>query len=427
MTSPDDPKQQAFDLEPSTAEDTNAKQKSQDVLDSKSNSEETNTLESIEHEVLTPEHPSNNDQSEAIEPEFIEPEAQNLTPLLIEHEVQEKFINRAAKESHIPSNKETREVVTPYAFTVSSELLGHPLATPSRRALAMLIDLFCISVLSTLSALFLAGFVALTFFKAGGRLKQQKRFNILRLALRGTAAALIFSILFVIVSDMGEPEEGKISQISQEKENKDNMRSLLDLAAVLISESCQENSACLLQAAESAAVDAAAMNIPLEDINATASDIVSQKDWSEENKVLFMDVFISTLNEEKNAYTDDVLEITEASQVTKSAGQINKLIARTEKIISELGNGLGWAALYFSVLTAWWRGQTIGKKMMGIEVVKLDGNYPSLWESFGRYGGYAAGFATGLSGFFQVCWDPNRQAIQDKISETLVLRLKPKK
>jgi uncharacterized RDD family membrane protein YckC len=106
---------------------------------------------------------------------------------------------------------------------------------------------------------------------------------------------------------------------------------------------------------------------------------------------------------------------------------MNYLMTWLEGTMSELGLSLGWAALYFSVFTAWWRGQTLGKKMLGIEVVKLDGNYPSLWESFGRYGGYSAGFATGLSGFLQVYWDPNRQAIQDKISETLVLRLKPKK
>jgi hypothetical protein len=32
-----------------------------------------------------------------------------------------------------------------------------------------------------------------------------------------------------------------------------------------------------------------------------------------------------------------------------------------------------------------------------------------------------------LSGFLQVYWDPNRQAIQDKISETLVINIrKPK-
>ena len=42
---------------------------------------------------------------------------------------------------------------------------------------------------------------------------------------------------------------------------------------------------------------------------------------------------------------------------------------------------------------------------------------------YGRYGGYGAGFATGLLGFAQIFWEPNRQAIQDKISETLVIQL----
>ncbi len=43
-------------------------------------------------------------------------------------------------------------------------------------------------------------------------------------------------------------------------------------------------------------------------------------------------------------------------------------------------------------------------------------------DCFGRYGGYGAGFATGLLGFLQVYWDPNRQAIQDKISATVVIK-----
>jgi uncharacterized RDD family membrane protein YckC len=44
-----------------------------------------------------------------------------------------------------------------------------------------------------------------------------------------------------------------------------------------------------------------------------------------------------------------------------------------------------------------------------------------LWDSFGRYGGYGAGLATGLLGFIQIYWDPNRQAIHDKISATIVI------
>lgn len=90
-------------------------------------------------------------------------------------------------------------------------------------------------------------------------------------------------------------------------------------------------------------------------------------------------------------------------------------------VIKDLGLSFGWAALYFSVLTAIWHGQTPGKKLLNIRVVQLDGTPLSVWDSFGRYGGYGAGLATGLLGFIQIYWDPNRQAIHDKISSTIVI------
>lgn len=100
------------------------------------------------------------------------------------------------------------------------------------------------------------------------------------------------------------------------------------------------------------------------------------------------------------------------------------LLAWAQSTITDFGVGLGWAALYFSVFTAWFNGQTVGKIIFRIKVVKIDGKEMSLWESFGRYGGYSAGLATGLMGFLQVIWDPNRQAIHDKVSETVVLDLR---
>lgn len=90
-------------------------------------------------------------------------------------------------------------------------------------------------------------------------------------------------------------------------------------------------------------------------------------------------------------------------------------------IIDDLGLGFGWAAFYFTVLTALWQGQTLGKKMLGIKVLQLDGTPLSIWDSFGRYGGYGAGIATGLLGFLQIFWNPNRQAIHDQISSTVVV------
>ena len=38
----------------------------------------------------------------------------------------------------------------------------------------------------------------------------------------------------------------------------------------------------------------------------------------------------------------------------------------------------------------------------------------------------SAGMATGLFGFLQVFWDPNRQAIQDKTAHTVVVDLRRK-
>jgi hypothetical protein len=103
------------------------------------------------------------------------------------------------------------------------------------------------------------------------------------------------------------------------------------------------------------------------------------------------------------------------------------LIAWAQGLAADMGLGLGWAAIYFSVFSAKWRGQTPGKRLLGIRVIKLDGSSVNLWESFGRYGGYGAGVATGLLGFMQIYWDPNRQAIQDKIAGTLVIDLRRKK
>ena len=97
------------------------------------------------------------------------------------------------------------------------------------------------------------------------------------------------------------------------------------------------------------------------------------------------------------------------------------IMAWVKGIINDLGLGFGWSAFYFTVLTAFWHGQTIGKKILSIRVLQLDGTPLTLWDSFGRYGGYGAGLATGLLGFIQIFWDANRQAIHDKISATVVI------
>ena len=45
-------------------------------------------------------------------------------------------------------------------------------------------------------------------------------------------------------------------------------------------------------------------------------------------------------------------------------------------------------------------------------------------RSLRRYGGYAAGMATGGLGFLQALWDLNRQGIQDRVAHTVVIDLR---
>ncbi len=91
-------------------------------------------------------------------------------------------------------------------------------------------------------------------------------------------------------------------------------------------------------------------------------------------------------------------------------------------VIDQLGLAFGWGSIYFAVLLPWWKGQTPGKKLVGVRVLRLTGEPITWWFAFERAGGYAAGFATGLLGFAQVYWDPNRQGIHDKIAGTVVIR-----
>ncbi len=105
----------------------------------------------------------------------------------------------------------------------------------------------------------------------------------------------------------------------------------------------------------------------------------------------------------------------------KEEQEVFSVLETGQRLLDDIGFGFGWGAVYFSLLTAWLGGQTIGKRMFGLRVLKLNGKPITVWESFNRYGGYAAGFATGLLGFAQVYWDANRQAIHDQIAFTVVV------
>lgn len=78
----------------------------------------------------------------------------------------------------------------------------------------------------------------------------------------------------------------------------------------------------------------------------------------------------------------------------------------------------GFYFIYFTVST----GQTIGKKWLGIMVVRADGKSMDSQTAFKRFVGY--GFSSiFLLGFFRALFDENHQAWHDKMANTIVVRL----
>lgn len=336
------------------------------------------------------------------------------------------------------SAAETKEIVTPYAFSVAPELLGKPLAKPIRRGIAIIIDLFLISVLSTISTLIFAGFVALTFFRADAKLKKRAvatekgALPYTRLILRGSGAILIFFVAFMLLKGFNG------SNNTSEEASGDPVHSEvgITLAELVIILACKDNLICIQDTGKGIASALASTDIDEEAFAQNMNDVLSDTSLSEADKVSTLALFQEAFLEEKadiakglaNTLDEDVhssngIETAESTPPNKAIEQTPSIVTWAESVVADFGLGLGWAALYFSVFTAWANGQTIGKKICSIKVVRLDGKTPTLWESFERYGGYGAGFATGLLGFLQLFWDPNRQGIHDKISETLVLRV----
>jgi uncharacterized RDD family membrane protein YckC len=87
-----------------------------------------------------------------------------------------------------------------------------------------------------------------------------------------------------------------------------------------------------------------------------------------------------------------------------------------------LGVTFGWSGIYFTLLAGTFGGRTVGKLIFGTRAVKINGSTLTYFDAFIRNGGYVAGVAMGLIGFLKLLWEPNRQAVEDRIASTVVIR-----
>jgi len=95
---------------------------------------------------------------------------------------------------------------------------------------------------------------------------------------------------------------------------------------------------------------------------------------------------------------------------------------RARAFTRALGVTFGWSGIYFTLILGVWHGRSLGKFLLRIRVVKINGTPLTFFDAFIRQGGYVAGVAMGMIGFLKVLWEPNRQAVEDRMAGTVVVK-----
>jgi hypothetical protein len=310
---------------------------------------------------------------------------------------------------HQLTKKEVRQIVTPHAFAVADELIGQPLAKPLRRGIAMAIDGLIISGLASASLVFV---LPTMLYLCWNRFKAQKKNHLL---------LMVFATLCMLSTLTWAP---------QLVQNESTSAADLDLTPTAAAELANVSLALSTQDCDASCADQKTKNLALELQNSGVS-IKQQKDLLDgildltelkgTEKRALIEKYVAEPKAVAGAAETAPKETASYSVLDKLKNSDYSLIKWVKGIMADFGLGFGWAMFYFTFFISWNNGQTIGKQLARIRVVQLDNQPLTLWASFSRQGGYGAGLATGLIGFAQILWDPNRQAIQDKVASTVVL------
>lgn len=340
-----------------------------------------------------------------------------------------------------PAGYDPRTFVTTYAFEVEDDLLGTELATPKRRLAALLIDLVLASVLAGLGGILVGFAVAYIFVRIATRRRVEqplKRWARSALALTG-ALVLFITVVALLRGGWDNPFAGDASTPT-------------DTAATTQPAHVVRDSVVEALAREGLAVDQLQQaGLPPELANwlDTGPPAPDTMDDARAETVALLRRYTEALAANDTARVDSLQAPAAAAVAGPQLQDLRRALDRANERIdtlddrnealaeraenpsflrvirstaNDVGLRFGWLGVYFSLFLSWWQGQTPGKRLLGLRVVHLDGTPITLWTAFERFGGYAAGLATGLIGFAQVYWDPNRQAIHDRIAQTVVIR-----
>ena len=70
-----------------------------------------------------------------------------------------------------------------------------------------------------------------------------------------------------------------------------------------------------------------------------------------------------------------------------------------------------------------WKGQTPGKMLFKMRIIKKDGSPIGLRDSILRFVGQILAIALCFLGFLMIAWDGRKQGLHDKIAGTYVVRI----
>lgn len=274
--------------------------------------------------------------------------------------------------------------VTPEELNVASGLLGQPLARPSRRLLAIGVDLAVIGFVSSWSNFWLLAACGLGVF-AQARAQRWAATPWRTLLAWALVALMSYAGVNEVIDTLREPSTPAQARDDDSEDEADEvfLDSLLAVqAAASVPLVAAESPASAASAAASAAESIAKLK---QQVRRLQSQLAKERDAAEE------------------------------------AAAAENWRERLRRFGLDFGVSYGWSLVYFTMLPVWWRGQTLGKRLFGLRIVEITGKPMTPLLSFKRFGGYLAGLATGGLGLVQLLWDPNRQALQDKAAHTVVI------
>ncbi|MEM7350587.1 MAG: RDD family protein [Acidobacteriota bacterium] len=356
-----------------------------------------------------------------------------------------------------PGAKDPRHIVTREAFEVAPELLGQSLASPWRRGVALLADLLCVFFLTQLGSVSAA--LAATIVCSILVFRQPIERRWLRWTSRALGLVASFGIFLLVLIALEWSNPNPYTGMSPEQ--------WAEFGKAMGEQDPEQQAAAMSELIEGMTTGAAAQQmqpmldsfdlppearLELEELFALGQSSGPPTSGDEavdpEQLAQMLDDYAAALRAGEEATLDELGQRTAEVIAAGPIAQLEKRIERLRMnvrelyvengelreevenpsflraasgVAADLGLTLGWSGVYFSLFLAWGRGRTPGKWLLGLRVRRLDDRPLSLWGAFERFAGYTAGLATGLFGFLQILWDPNRQGIQDKIVGTVVV------